>query len=136
LYSAYRKLADANELRVLSQYYAQRAQQRPAEFVGYPAAAMWCDIGNLNLAWKETAAAAECARRAVRCEKDHRKIRLTSAVLLSADQQWEEAEPHIRWCLQRMPENVQLQKLAQQAAEARLGDKPRIASGVKTARQQ
>jgi len=135
LASAYRKLENANELRVLSQYYANRAEQNPAEFVGYPAAAMWCDIGMINLSWKETAAAAECARRALRCEVDHRKIRLTSAMLLGADRQWEEAEPHIRWCLQRMPENKQVQNLAKQVAESRLGRRERIASGLDSARR-
>jgi len=136
LFSAYRKLADANELRVLCQYYATLAEQHPADFQGYPAAVMWSNIGNIRLMHKETAAAAECARRALRCDGDNRNIRINGAVLLSAAQQWDEAEPHIRWCLQRMPDHAGLQKLAKQAAEARLSGQERIATGPESDRRK
>jgi len=133
---AYRRLADPNELRVLCQYYSHLAAQRPADFQGFSAALMWTDIGSIHLSLKETATAAECARRALHCDDDHQKIRLSCAMLLCAAEQWEEAEPHLRWCLQRMPNHAGLKKLAQQAAEARLSGSPRIATGTETSRKK
>lgn len=135
LFSAYKNLGKQDELLVLCQHYVKLAEERPLQFAGYPAARMWSDIGFFNQSLEENEAAAECARRALRCMPEEKKIRYSCSVLLCAAGHYEEAEPHLRWCMQRMPSNSALQKLAQQAAEARLQGSQRVAAGIEAGRR-
>jgi predicted Zn-dependent protease len=90
---------------------------------------MWADIGEVNLQVGAPEAAAECARRALRCAPDHKKTRMFCCAALCAAGLYEEAEPHIRWCLQRSPGDTTLQSLAQKSAEARHAGKVHVAAG-------
>ncbi|MCE9554812.1 MAG: O-antigen ligase family protein [Planctomycetes bacterium] len=136
LFAAYTNLGQQDELRILCRHFVKLAEEHPTQCAGLPAARMWTDIGMFNQSLQESAAAAECARRAMRCSPDDKKTRFTCSVLLCSAGQLEEAEPHVRWCLQRMPNHPTLLKLAKQVAEARLQSNQRIAAGPESGSRQ
>lgn len=136
LFAAYKNLGHQDELRVLCRHFVKLAEDRPTQCTGLPAARMWADIGMFNQSLQESAGAAECARRALRCSPDDKKTRFSCSVLLCAAGHFEEAEPHIRWCLQRMPNHPTLLKLEKQVAEARLQGSQRIAAGPNSGSRQ
>ena len=70
-------------------------------------------LGNLD-------AAVECARRAMKCNPTHHRTRYLLGKCLAERGNYAEAEQHLRWCLDRRPDDNALAALIDRVAEKRI----------------
>ena len=64
--------------------------------------------------------ALQCARSALRCDPDNYDVRYHLAIILTDQEAWSEAEPHLFWCLQCRGDNPGLASRYKEALRRRL----------------
>jgi tetratricopeptide (TPR) repeat protein len=108
IWPQYRQFAPPEELSELLAYAIQAAQcetKRPEcnapEHIWYWQARLYADVGQAN-------DAIECLQRAYKCNSHSYPIRYSLGKALLAAGRLNEAEPHVRWCLARRPEDKSL----------------------------
>jgi hypothetical protein len=130
LFASYRRLGQPDELRILCQHFVRLAEQQGAAFNGAPAAQMWADVGAVDLWLNEPGPAVECARRAVHCDPDNKNTRWFCCQALWTAGLSGEAEPHIRWCLQRSPNDATLLWMSRQVTAMRSAADNTVVAGT------
>ncbi|MCR4412028.1 MAG: O-antigen ligase family protein [Thermoguttaceae bacterium] len=108
---------------------ARWAETEAATRSGTEAARLWLDAARCYRELAD-ARAADCARRAVRCDPNQYDARHEAALCLIDARELAEAEPHVQWCLQRRPDDRTLVRRFQEALRESLD-----AAGSETAGQ-
>lgn len=92
-------------LQVLAKYAEQAAINETAELKPSEQADIWLALGLMqrDLLAHETALAS--FQRAAVADPTHYNVRKMLGITLAQAQQWIDAEPHLRWCLSRRPDD-------------------------------
>ena len=114
------------DVQIALEQFALAAANRAGAEQGSLAAEYWMRAGDAYLRLANLARASQCLHSAVRsdpsCIHAHRML----GALLIRLQEFDEAEEHVTWCLQRDPDNKYLRSLLEQAVDGQL--RPRATS--------
>lgn len=120
LWKRYRVLGQEQDLQDLVTYALDRTQQESADLKGVRAADRWrCQAVMFSDLGREDESLA-CLERAYAANPRQYEVRLALGQALLSSGQFSKAEPHLRWCLSRHPENKQLRGALVRVAKARL----------------
>ena len=115
-----KKRARPEDLVSLRQRCATAAEAAARDADGNAAAKNWLLARQIHVELRDGARALECARRAYEALPGDYHVRRTLAMSLAAEGQFAEAQDHLRWCLQRRPDDAPLTKCYQQMLAKRL----------------
>jgi O-antigen ligase/tetratricopeptide (TPR) repeat protein len=108
IWPQYRQYGSPHDLTEILAYASQAAQRETKQsngvapaFIWFWQASLYADVGNADQAL-------ECLTRAYRSNPHHYPIRYSLGKALQAAGRLNEAEPHVRWCLARRPEDKSL----------------------------
>jgi len=118
-------------LVALRRYYAQAAEAEARTLSRERAAAAWLEAQRLYAELYDAPQALDCARSALACDPNSYEVRYALASCLIEQELFDEAEPHLRWCLQRKPDSAELESKFKAALKGRL-DRPHRTAGDAT----
>ena len=127
LYNIAAKRCSVESLTPLIQHRAQKAEAETADVADREAAQLWIEAQRLHSRLQNDADALRCARQAVRCDAGNYEARFQLASCLVEQAAYTEAEPHLRWCLHRKPDDKNAENKFREALKGRL-DSPRRAA--------
>jgi predicted Zn-dependent protease len=116
----YRPITSAAELRPFLQHYARAAAKEAEAAEGRHSALLWLDAYRLAAELNDHTQAWRCAQQALAADEGDLHVRLTVGQYLLAQKRYDEAEPHLKWCLARRPGEKHYQTLLEQAAKGRI----------------
>ena len=125
----YRQLDRPDELRLLWRHYARRTEQVARDLQGNEAAGLWVEAAGAHRAIDDLPQCIRCLRRAVRCDCLHYGARRALGIYLCDSKEYAEARQHLRWCLQRRPQDEQIRRKLEAAVDKQL----RLAARATTA---
>ena len=91
------------------------------------AANVWVEAVELYNQLHDDAAALRCARNALQCDAGNYNAHYHLGLCLLGQSQFAEAESHLRWCLQRTPNDGTLENNFREAFKGRLDQQRRAA---------
>jgi O-antigen ligase len=104
---------------------AEQSQLEAAAMHGAQAAPLWIEAQQLHSQLGDNAEALACARNAVQCDSGNYDAHCQLASCLLRQQLFAEAESHLRWCLQRTPNDQAIETNLREALKGRLDSQPR-----------
>jgi len=104
---------------------AEQAQIEATAMHGTQAAPIWIEAQLLRGQLGDDAGALVCARNAVQCDSGNYDAHCQLASCLLRQQLFAEAESHLRWCLQRTPNDQAIETKLREALKGRLDSQPR-----------
>ena len=110
LRSHYAGLGRDTDARKVNIRYASTLGQAAGSATGENAANLWLEIQRVYEELGERERAVQSAKRAVDAAPNHYQSRRNLATVLMEGKRYDEAMPHLRWCLLRYPENEKLKK--------------------------
>ena len=114
----------ASELRQLRTHHVQVAQAEAqtcqGEDAGEDAVERWLEASWLYGLLDDGAGAVHCAKAAFQNEPNHYQVRYALGCALARENRFSEAEQHIRWCVQRRPDNENLQGILRAVVKGRI----------------
>jgi O-antigen ligase/tetratricopeptide (TPR) repeat protein len=116
------------QLIALRQSWAQKAEAEAASRPAVEAAPIWLEAQQLYSGLGENDAALKCARNGVECDPGNFANHYQLALCLLHGQLFAEAELHLRWCLQRMPDNPAVESKLREALKGRIESQHRTAA--------
>lgn len=119
VFGAYRKAGSPEDLVAIA-YYAERQALVVTHKSDRQAARCWCRLSTMNRSIDRSDAAIDCARRAHELLPYDFWSRQELGMSLYKAEQFNEAEPHLRWCLARRPDLRYLQQCLKLASEKRI----------------
>jgi O-antigen ligase/tetratricopeptide (TPR) repeat protein len=99
---------------------AEQAQIEAAAMHGAWAAPVWLEAQELRSRLGDSAEALACARNAVQCDSGNYEAHCQLASCLLSQRSFAEAESHLRWCLQRTPNDQAIETKLREALKGRL----------------
>jgi tetratricopeptide (TPR) repeat protein len=120
LHAACAKRCQPNQMTPLLRRWAERAQAEAGKLSGREAAGVWLEAQQLHRQLGDDADALQCARKAAQCDPGSYPIHYQLALSLLKGQVFDEAETHLRWCLQRTPSDPNVQQRLREALKGRL----------------
>jgi O-antigen ligase/tetratricopeptide (TPR) repeat protein len=105
IWPQYRQIGSREDLAELLAYAAQAAQRETEKAQGIPAATVWHWQASLHTDVGQTSEALSCLNQAYVANPHSYLIRYSLGKTLLAAGRPNEAEPHVRWCLARRPED-------------------------------
>jgi O-antigen ligase/tetratricopeptide (TPR) repeat protein len=125
IWNRYRQLGQQQDWNDLVDYAYQATQQETQTRIGKDAANRWRWQATMFAELGHAAQALMCLEKAYDANPRDYEVRKELGRALLDDGQFAEAEPHLRWCLSRHPENKQLSAALLQAAKGRLAEQDR-----------
>ena len=119
--------ARPDQLVWLRLQYAERAAQKAQTQRGIVAASWWCEAQKNYAATGKTAQALQCARNAATADPQNFEARWAMGTLLLGDGRPREAEPHLRWCVERRPGDAVVEARWKEAVKRRMDEQAAIA---------
>jgi tetratricopeptide (TPR) repeat protein len=95
------------------------------------AAHLWLHASELHRKLQDDAKSLQCARNALQCAPAEDGVHYQLGLCLLSQSQYAEAEAHLRWCLQRTPDNKNLEDQVREAMKGRLDQERQAAKQVK-----
>jgi len=126
LAAAYARLGQADALAEVCQSAAQLLANGAVDIEPKKAAWVWLEIGEMYERLNEAERSVACAENAFRCDPNNEAVRYVLAKRLVRQAQYDRAEQHLRWCLQRRPNDQRLSRLAQQLVRLRVQGQGRL----------
>jgi predicted Zn-dependent protease len=123
IWAQYRTMGGTQDLPHLLSYAENATREEVAKPKGMAPATVWYWQARLFADLSRDAEALECLRRALASDPHQYSIRYALAQALLAAQQFAEAEPHVRWCLARRPEEIGLRKALVTISKQRLASR-------------
>jgi predicted Zn-dependent protease len=111
----------------LVQYRADTAESEAAALNNADAAGIWIEAHQLHCQLHNDAKALRCARNALQCAPGEYNVHYQLGLCLLGQSQFAEAELHLRWCLQRTPDDPQLENQLREALKGRFDQQRRAA---------
>ncbi len=99
------------------------------------AAPLWAELAAIQKRLGEPAKALRCLRRAAAGRPNDYPLRLMLATRLCDEREYAEAEMHLKWCLQRHPEDEQLQSTLMVATRRRAETESSIPANLPATRR-
>ncbi|MEN6405911.1 MAG: O-antigen ligase family protein [Thermoguttaceae bacterium] len=130
LYDLCVKRCPADQLTSLTQYAVEQARQDALTLKGHDAAVAWLEANDFYRRLQDADAALQCAHNAVRCDPNHYPARLRLGLDLLDQQQFAEAESHLRWCRQRKPNDRNVENKLREAFKGQLDGQRNAASDL------
>ena len=115
----YGQALSADALEPLLRYYLKVGQATAGRLGEEEAAPLWAELADIHKRMAEPAKALKCLRRAAAGRPNDYSLRFTLATRLCDEREFAEAEMHLKWCLQRHPEDEQLQSTLMVATRRR-----------------
>lgn len=122
--SKYTDLLVGDSLANFLQYYLRVGERTAGELGEAEAAPLWAEMNGIYKRLGQPDKSLRCLRRAAAGRPDDVQIRSTLAFRLFDEQQYAEAEMHLKWCLQRHPDDDQLNSLLNAALRRRAESDP------------
>ncbi|HEY1785505.1 MAG TPA: hypothetical protein VGG30_08150, partial [Pirellulales bacterium] len=132
LYDQYAPLVPPAALEPLLAYYGQSLQQKIRLVDAEAAAPLWLELHSVFNRLHRPAQALECLQRAIAARPGDFDIRYTLGHELKNQGDFVAAEPHLRWCVARKPNNAQIGVELAEAVKGRIDQQ----SEITTARAQ
>ncbi|TWT34008.1 O-Antigen ligase [Posidoniimonas corsicana] len=132
-YQFYKLRGEESDLHALATHALQCAELNEQTELPNRAAHNWWQAATIHQELGDTGQAVRCAEQAYRLRPACFYIRRGLAAALFRAERLEEADPHIRWCLARQPDDSALRRWLQDIAKHRLAlpgaeRRPRVAS--------
>lgn len=108
------------QLVPLARYRADMAEAEATAKGDAKAAEVWLQAVAIHNQLRDGAAALRCARNALKCDQGCYNVHRQLGLCLLAQSQFEEAESHLRWCLQRTPNEPSLHDNLRETLKGRL----------------
>jgi tetratricopeptide (TPR) repeat protein len=105
IWPQYRQFGSPDDLSTILSYASQASQREVENSHGIPPATVWHWQASLHNDVGQTDEALMCLNRANAANPHHYQIRYALGKALLAAGRLNEAEPHMRWCLARRPED-------------------------------
>jgi tetratricopeptide (TPR) repeat protein len=105
IWPQYRQFGSRDDLSAILSYASQAAQREVAKPHGIPSATVWYWQAALHADVGQSDRALDCLTRSYAENPHHYPIRYAFGKALLAAGRLNEAEPHVRWCLARRPED-------------------------------
>jgi O-antigen ligase/tetratricopeptide (TPR) repeat protein len=122
IWPQYRQLGSPHDLSEILAYAATAAQRETDKDRGIPAATVWHVQASLHTDVAQADEALACLRRAYAANPHHYPIRYSLGKALLASGRLNEAEPHVRWCLARRPDDKGLADAIQAISRQRFAE--------------
>jgi tetratricopeptide (TPR) repeat protein len=107
---------------------AEQAESDAKSAQGGDAARLWDQARQFYVAIGDLDRASECARSAAACDPGSFTARYGLGLMLLARGRPDEAEPHLRWCRQRRPNDAEVEAKWKEAFKSRLDQKHETAT--------
>ena len=120
-------LCPPEQLTPLVQYRANAAETEAPAVDKTETANVWIKAVQLYSELHNDAAALRCARNALQCDAGSYNAHYYLGVCLLGQSQFAEAESHLRWCMQRSPNDKTLENTLREAIKGRLDQQRRAA---------
>jgi hypothetical protein len=95
----------ADDLQSLAQYADLAAARETPSLPAAAQAEVWLALGLMQLELQANDAALANFARAAAADPMHYNVRRTLGMTLAQAERWVDAEPHLRWCLSRRPDD-------------------------------
>ena len=128
LYDICVKRCPPEQLAPLASYRAQRAEIEAPTLENTEAATVWLEAQQLHSQLGDDDAALRCVGNALQCDPGNYNAHYQSALCLLKQGMFAEAESHVRWCLQRTPNDQAVANLLREALKGRLDGQRRAAT--------
>jgi len=116
------------QLAPLIQYWADTAETEAAASNDVEeAAGIWLEAHELHRQLHNDAKALQCARNALQCAPGEYNVHYQLGLCLLGQSQFAEAELHLRWCLQRTPDDPNVENQVREALKGRFDQQRRAA---------
>ncbi|QDT69693.1 O-Antigen ligase [Planctomycetes bacterium MalM25] len=125
VFAAYHQTGSQEDLIAIAEH-AEKALLAADGDAPRDAARRWRQLAMINRAIDRCEAAVECAQRALEALPYNFWVRHELAMALNRAERFDEAEPHLRWCLARRPDLRYLQQMLKLGAKRR-GEEERLA---------
>jgi O-antigen ligase/tetratricopeptide (TPR) repeat protein len=109
IWARYRQAGRAEDLADLIDYAAKVTERDVHGESGIPAVYIWAWQASLYSDMHQKEQALTCLEHAYQCDQHIFSVRFALGYALKDAGKYSEAEPHLRWCLSRRPENQGLQ---------------------------
>jgi len=128
LYQTCAKHCSAESLAALRLHWIEKTESEAETSPPDRAARLWFEAYRWHAQAENGADALRCIRNAQRCKPDDFNIQYALGSCLLDQQIFEEAERHLRWCLQRKPGNAAVEAKLRLALKGRIGGPRRAAA--------
>lgn len=125
VFAAYQQTGSQEDLIAIAQH-AEQASLAAGGGAPREVARRWRQLAMINRAIDRSEAAVECAQRAQEAMPYNFWVRHELALSLNQAERFDQAEPHLRWCLARRPDLRYLQQMLKLGAKRR-GEELRVA---------
>jgi tetratricopeptide (TPR) repeat protein len=105
IWPQYRQFGSPDDLAAILAYASQAAQRETEKEHGIPPATLWHAQASMHMDVGQTTEALSCLNRAYAANPHNYQIRYSLGKTLLAAGRPNEAEPHVRWCMARRPED-------------------------------
>ncbi len=120
---------DPDELRFARQRYAEALENQARSLQGEPAAKCWLNAASVCNRLQNHPERLRCLRSAVHCDASNYHARRTLGECLYTLKQFDEAEKHLTWCLQRKQLDKKLRTLLETIIDQRFRTTSRPTAG-------
>jgi tetratricopeptide (TPR) repeat protein len=120
LYEQYSPLVPPEALQPLLAYYGQSLQQKIRLLDAEGAAPLWLELHSVFGQLHRPQQAIECLQHAIAARPSDFDIRYALGRELCSQGDFVAAEPHLRWCVARQPNNTQINQDLAQAVKGRI----------------
>jgi O-antigen ligase/tetratricopeptide (TPR) repeat protein len=127
LYAGCESRCPREQLAPLIGYCARAAENEAAAMSGSEAANTLVMAHQFHKQLGDNEAALRCVRTALQCDSGSYSAHYYLGRCLLSQSQFAEAETHLRWCLQRKPNDKGLEEIVREAFKGRLDDERRAA---------
>ena len=118
--SQFDKLGRKDELPALDERLAAASQSQASTLQGEPACDYWLEAAKAYRRLQRSAESLRCLREAVASDISHCAARYELGTLLLELREFDEAEQHLRWCLQQKPRDEEVRRRLETAVDGRL----------------
>jgi tetratricopeptide (TPR) repeat protein len=120
IWGQYKKTSQSAELEEVLSYAEAETRRETVEPGGTPPVYVWYWQSQLYSDAGRKQESLDCLQRAYACDPRQYAVRRALARALQANQNYSEAEPHVRWCLARTPSDKSLRAALEAIAKARV----------------
>lgn len=128
LHRAYKSIARPEQMAILQQVYATAAATEAADPEQEDSVFLWLEAMRLYSETGDAARQLECGQNALRVAPNHFGVHQALAYCLADQQNYAEAEDHLRWCLQRKPNHRRLEAKLKEVLQNRIQSEGRTAT--------
>jgi O-antigen ligase/tetratricopeptide (TPR) repeat protein len=133
LCAACAKRCPAEQLAPLVQYRAKRTESEASRSNSRAAATLWLEAYLLHSQLRNGVEALKCARNALQSDPGNYDVHFHLAMCLVNQRLFADAEPHLRWCLQRAPGDPTIEAKLRETLKGRLdGERRASVEGERT----